>query len=264
MSKLPKTIDAGNYDGIIVKQGYDPLVEKLQPLDFFCVAGNNFISKGIRFVTKNQSADRQSDYNHAGIFPDGSACTLEALWTLKSTNIFEHYEGCKILIARWNGIITHENYLKTLKETNKHIGQWYPTRRIALHLLNLAHIFHWSKSLVCSEYVAKVLYKLKARHSHFYGTNPDMLADEVHNQLNKERTGAKYQIVFEGELPNLYYKYCPDCKTYHLVNNNLKNCPTCEKPLIGIYINHYPSGNIPLDKKIQNYNKDKSAYVINN
>lgn len=253
----PEPIPAGNYNGIKVTQAYNPLVQILKPMDFFCTKGAGIISTGIRIVERNQSTDRKADYNHAGIFPDGTACTLEALWTLKSTNIFEHYEGCDVLIARWNKM-NATLALQALKATNKHIGQWYPTRRIVLHLFNMAHIFHWSKSLVCSEYVAKNLYKAGARHGEFYGTTPDALADEVENQLNKERTGPKYSIIFKGKLPyNLYY-YCSNCKTFQLIPENVTNlCEKCHQ-----VFNPLLSPDKELNNQVDRYNYAKKEFKM--
>lgn len=252
----PKPIQPGNYNGIIVSQAYHHLIDIIQPLDFFCVAGDSFVSKSICYVTKNLSPDRTSEYNHCGIFPDGSLCTLEALWTLTSNNFISRYEGKKVLIARWSNI-TPKATLHALKETNKHIGQWYPALRLVLHLANIAHIFHWTTDLVCSEYVAKVLYKAGARHGEFYGTTPDILADEIHNQLNKDRTGPKYAILYEAKLPSLFYRYCEDCKTYWYVSPMQQlRCPKCNQSysVIG-------SDNYELELKINRFNEDKRYYI---
>ena len=154
--------------------------------------------------------------------------------------------------------MTNRKSLKALKETNKHIGQWYPVYRLALHLVNVAHFLHWSNYLVCSEYVAKVLYKAGARHSHFFGTTPDVLADEIECKLNKERTGPKYSIVFKGKLPFNYYYYCMNCKTYWLIPSNQCYCPVC----INSLLDSFPvSTNQKLNKKIEQYNMLRTKYV---
>jgi hypothetical protein len=254
--KKPEPIEPGRYNGILVHQAYNPIVDKLKSLDFFCVAGRGWVSKGIRVVTKNLSADRDAEFNHAGIFPFGNECTLEALWTLTSTNFFDHYENSNCLIARWNKM-DDEARLKAFKATNKHIGQKYPTYRLAFHLINVAQFIHWTNSLVCSEYVAKILFHAGARHHHYYGTTPDALADEVERELNKERTGPKYSIIYKGLLPFNYYFYCTTCKTYWLVPLHQYFCPTCRVRLSAFPV----SQNKELDDKIELYNVLKKKYV---
>ena len=183
--KKPIPIKAKEYDyGISVYEAWNPLIEILNPLDFFCTRSDGLIGLGIRIVSKNFSPDRKADYNHAGIFPEGNEKTLEALNTLTSKNFFEEYENKRVLIARWKKM-TPELAKCALEKTNKHVGQRYPYYRIAFHLINVAHLIHWRK-LVCSEYVAKNLYYPGCWHEHYYGTTPDMLADAVKHELNEE------------------------------------------------------------------------------
>ena len=267
MSGMPTPIEPGYYDGLIVYP-FDAahfIDLKLQVLDIFCVAGDSILSKGIRFVTSNQNSDRESEFNHSGIMSGGS-CTLECLLTLTNENLFHRYQGCKILIGRWNKI-NYELTLKALKETNKHIGQWYPIYRIPLHLINVAHLFHWRK-LVCSEYVAKVLYKAGARHANFFGTNPDHIADEIRCALNKERTGPKYSILFDGYLPYLYYGLCWDCKAIYPIpffrkSRTIAKAPTCPKHP-NVILRSIPAGLIykyPILKEVITYEKKLTEFA---
>ena len=183
--KKPIPIDPKIYEfGISVHEAWNPLIELLNPLDFFCTQSDELIGLGIRIVSKNFSPDRKADYNHSGIFPTGNEKTLEALKTLTSTNFFERYEGQKVLIARWRKM-TPELAKYALEKTKKHIGQPYPYIRIGLHFFNLAHLIHWRR-LVCSEYAAKNLYYAGAYHEHYYGTTPDMLADFAKNSERKD------------------------------------------------------------------------------
>lgn len=260
MSNKPASIEPGMYEGIRVTQGWNPIVNTLKPLDFFMTCGQDLFSVGIRIITSNLSNDRHAEYNHSGIFPDGSACTLEANWILGSNNFFERYEGCNVLIARYNKMNASKVKI-ALDATNKHIGQWYPTRRIFLHLINMAHIFHWSESLVCSEYVAKVLYKAGARHGKYHGTTPDALADEAEYQLNKERTGPRYDIIYKDKLKSLYYKYCNKCKTFWLMPSTpLLPCPSCNQQFTA----PLTSPNAVLNQKAHEYNELKRKYVLEN
>jgi hypothetical protein len=257
----PKPIDpTSDLGNIRVTQAYNSLINKLKPLDFFCVEGDGILSWGIKLVTKNLSPDREAEFNHAGIFPDGSACTLEALWKLESHNFFERYEGYNAIIGRWKKM-NPKIALKVLKKTNKHIGQWYPTYRIALHLINVAHIIHWSNALVCSEYVAKILHKAGARHHRYHGTTPDAIADEIKREVNKERNGCKYEIVFQGKLPYNFYRYCSFCKTFWLVPYTIYLCPSCNCHFIVEDQKNPPIEDQNLKNKILSYNETKCIYV---
>ncbi len=254
--RKPKPIDPGNYNGFIVRPAEVLLQKKLQPLDFFCVRGTGFISWAIRHITKNLSPDRECDYNHAGLLPDGTACTLEALWHIESKNLFEHYEGCKILIGRYIEL-TPEKYLTAIKSIQRHIDQPYPKRRLLFHLLNLAHYIHWINAVVCSELVAKALFNAGARNHKYWGVTPDTIADEIEDQLNKSRTGPNYEIIYNDTLPWLIYKYCFECKRLYLLPITDKHCYHCKKRLrdeVAI-----PHRDIRI--KVQEYNSLKLKYI---
>lgn len=230
MIKKPKPIAPGKYDGVTVHPAYHYLQGKFKPLDFFCTQGAGFIGWGIRQVTRNLSPDRECEFNHAGLLPEGNACTLEALWHIETKNIFEHYEGCYILIGRYLNL-TEEKRTKAIKAITKHIDQSYPIRRLFLHLANVAHFIHWTNYLVCSEFVAKTLYYAGARGRYYWGTTPDNLADEIEHELNKDRTGPKYEIVFKSKLSWLVYKYCSRCKNLYLIPVESKSCHICNSKL---------------------------------
>jgi hypothetical protein len=223
----PKAIEPGNYDGLIVNPAYVLFQNELLPLDFFCTKGSGVIGWAIRRITKNLSSDRECKYNHAGLLPDGTACTLEALWHVESKNLFEHYEGQKVLIARYIGL-TPKKYLKAIKSIQRHIDQPYPKRRLFFHLLNLAHHIHWTNAVVCSELVAKALFNAGARHHNYWGTTPDNIADEIKNQLNKKRTGPNYKIIYKNKLPWLMYSYCTYCKEVYFIPT-IEHCYVCRK-----------------------------------
>lgn len=257
--KKPKTIEPGNYDGIKVRTAWNKLTKKLQPMDFFCTQGAGFIGWSIRKITKNLSPDRECEFNHAGLFPDGTACTLEALWHVEPTNFYEHYEGCNVLVGRYLKM-DNELAIKAIKSITQHIDQPYPTRRLFFHLLNAAHFIHWINAVVCSELVAKALFNAGARDHKWWGVTPDNLADEIEHQLNEERTGPKYSIVFKGKLPFLLYKYCPQCKSIDLIDLLRNRCFNCNQH----YVDELAVPNADLRERIKTYNNRKLSYIADN
>jgi len=192
--------------------------------DIFCTENSMYLGRAINVVSALYSSDRKSRYTHAGIMLS-SWETLESLWLVESHNIFSHYQGKHILIARPIGM-TQNSFLQGYNGIKKHIGQIYPIHRLFLHILNLAQFIHWNR-LVCSELVAKFLYKSGFRHGEYFGTSPDMIADEIRYQLNANRTGPRYEIIFEGVLPVLEEKTCCFCFNTIFVPENTLACPKC-------------------------------------
>lgn len=255
MKKL-KQIEPGDYDGIVVKAGWGNLAKKLQPMDFFCTQGAGFLGWGIRSITKNMSPDRECEFNHAGLFPNGNINTLEALWKVESTNFAEHYEGCKVLVGRFKEM-TIEKAALAFDKISEHVGQSYPTRRILLHLLNMAHYIHWINAVVCSELVAKALFYAGARDHKWWGVTPDNLADEIEHELNHERTGPKYKIIMKGQMSWLDYRYCSHCKQLNFAPLESKTCYICGQKYSGI--ERIP--NQMLRSKATKYNEQKIEYI---
>jgi len=143
----------------------------------------------IKVVETIRAKDWHAAYSHAGIIIHKDGETVESLWKVKSQNIYEAYKGCTVLIARYNAL-TQGKYYIGLRMLNKNIGKRYPIFRLPLHLLGLGRFIHWKK-MVCSELVAKFLHCVGARHRHYFGVNPDDLADEFKNW-------KIYEVVFEG------------------------------------------------------------------
>jgi hypothetical protein len=254
--RKPELIAPMSYNGIKVKPAWNVLIKKLQPMDFFCTQGSGFIGWGIRMITKNLSPDRCCEFNHAGLFPEGTECTLEALWHVEQTNFFEHYEGCEVLIGRYN-LMTSELAKQSLSKIIEHIDQPYPKRRIFFHLLNLAHHIHWINAVVCSELVAKYLFYAGARNHKWWGVTPDVLADEIEHELNKDRTGPKYSIIYKGKLPWVLYKYCNMCAEVHLVEIAQNRCYVCRTH----YLDHTAILNKKILEKTKEYNDKKLLYI---
>ena len=181
---------------------------KLQPGDLFLTRNPQALGRGINAVQTWWSKDGKSTYSHAGIILDSKGTTFEALWTIKKQNLFEAYAGEKVCIARWEGM-TDEIAKQALDELMKEQeGKIYPAWRLLFQVIPpIAKYTSWGgRFLVCSEEDSKFLYIVHLqngytdlygykwpRHSHFCGTNPDMLADEWHRWKG-------YQIVFEGIL----------------------------------------------------------------
>jgi hypothetical protein len=153
----------------------------------------------INKVSALYSPDRESEYTHAGIIISDKYQTFESLWRVESKHLLEEYNGKKVLIAEPIGVTEKQIDKSIYKVIQKHNKQVYPFHRLFLHVFNLAQFIHW-KRLVCSELVAKYLFYLDIRHHRYFGTTPDMLCDEIRWGLNKERTGPKYNIIFEGIL----------------------------------------------------------------
>jgi hypothetical protein len=154
----------------------------------------------INFVQKAKAVDNHSEYSHTGIITGADGATLEALWSVKSQNLWEAYAGNQILIVR-NVNMLEPVYAAGIEKIRKHIGQWYPVHRLLLHLIGAAKWIHWDR-LVCSELTAKFEvgcseYLGPDRTSGFlrnyYGVNPDNLVD-------RWLISRYYTIVFEGVI----------------------------------------------------------------
>jgi hypothetical protein len=177
----------------------------LETGDWFC---SDFpaavLGSVIKFGQKLQSHDWDAEYGHAGIISNGVlGISLEALWSVKHQNFYEAYMGAKILVVRPVYDLSHKpvsqiKIRSALRELeNKHLGDAYPTHRLLLHALGLfivplPKLIHWHRML-CSEVVAKDLYLIGCRHRHYFGTNPDTLADEGVYWRN-------YKVIFKDVL----------------------------------------------------------------
>jgi hypothetical protein len=200
---------------------------ELKPGDIFCSSNPMSIGVLINAVQRLWATDRQSKYSHAGIIVSSGGMTLEADWHVDGFCMFQKFHGDNVIIGRWIGM-TNDKLMEGLKGINSHIGNFYPVHRLILHLIRVANLFHWHR-LVCSELVAKFLYKMGARHPAYFGTNPDHIADEIHDDLNADRTGPKFEIVFEGILPWVFYYRCRKCNGLFMADfYNPGNCPQCD------------------------------------
>ena len=192
-----------------------PSVSELRPEPYRLQVGDQFatrnpmaLGRAINAVQTVISRDGKSTYSHAGIILDREGTTFEALWTNKRQNLFEAYEGKRVVIARcimvsiptWGGIV---NELVRERE-----GKWYPGYRLPFQLVPpvAKYTTFKGKFLVCSELVALASYMAYLRvgrkdsggycwprHKWYTGTTPDTLSDEWHRWKH-------WEIIFEGFL----------------------------------------------------------------
>jgi hypothetical protein len=169
----------------------------LCPGDEFATKNPMALGRIINFAQKARAVDNESEYSHTGIITGADGATIEALWTVKSQNLWEAYAGNKVLIVR-NVNMTLPVCVAGIDKIRAHLGQWYPLPRLVLHALGLAKWIHWYR-VVCSELTAKfetgcAEYLGPDLASGFmrnhYGVTPDNLVD-------RWTISRYYQTVFE-------------------------------------------------------------------
>lgn len=167
---------------------------QLQPGDIFASSNPQMLGRLIDFIETIKSRDNDAEYGHTGIIIKEDGTTVEALWSIKSQNLFEAYKGTKVVIARWTGM-TPESYQKGFDAIKCHIGSTYPYYRLLLHALGIGKIIHF-KTPVCSELTQKFLINAGATTisgKTFWGLTPDNLVDEW-------RISKFFQLIYEGTL----------------------------------------------------------------
>lgn len=169
---------------------------ELRAGDVFATRNPQGLGAAINVAQKFWSADGESRLGHAGIIQNRYGLTLEARWTITEVDLFEQYAGAEVVIARPIEADFSRVMVALDRLRREHLGQWYPAWRLLLHLVPpLARkISAGGRFVVCSELVAKFLYKIGVRHKQYMGTNPDTLVDEWRHWKN-------YTIIFEGTLP---------------------------------------------------------------
>lgn len=150
-----------------------------------------------KIINANQwlwSRDNEAIFSHSGILMDNVGTTFEALWTVKSQNLFQAYKKQRVIIARPKvPMVIKQKALDGIIEEHK--GKIYPLWRLGLHILPpLAKISIFKKHLVCSEITAKYEYYCGVRHKHYPGATPDTLVDEWRKWKDE------FEIVFDGIL----------------------------------------------------------------
>jgi hypothetical protein len=167
---------------------------KLQPGDVFATSNPQGIGVPIRWAEKFWAKDKAATYGHTGIIQDSSGKTLEALFSIKESNI-NKYAGKKILIVRPVDVSKYLTLGAIVELKEEHLGQWYPAWRLPLFIVPplARRISYRGRWVVCSELTAKFLHRIGIRGDHYSGTNPDELVDEW-------RHWRRYEIIFEGTL----------------------------------------------------------------
>lgn len=174
---------------------------QVQTGDTFCSASPWIIGRWIVAVSAWWlSADAHAVYGHSGIITSNDGDTIEALWRVRSRNIYEAFSGQQIVIAR--PLKDLEGFYVTAIDKSEAVKQiimdhhktLYPWWRIPLNLIPpLARKFATKKYVVCSEMTAKFAWLIGVRHNQYPGTTPDQLSDEFH------RWKQQYEIIYEGK-----------------------------------------------------------------
>ncbi|MCP4627319.1 MAG: hypothetical protein GY850_27970, partial [bacterium] len=152
----------------------------LKPGDIFCSKNPMALGKAIAAVETFWSADNHAQYGHAGIITSQTGNTLEALWTVKSQNLWKAYKGSKVLIGR-NVDMGPSLFKHGMEGIRKHKGQLYPFWRLALCIVPpLSKYLKFSGKLVCSELTGKFLYEAGfSAWEQYHGLTPDHVADRI-------------------------------------------------------------------------------------
>jgi len=162
----------------------------LKPGYVFASHSDSALGKCIRTIEWIKSHDNEASYNHTGIIVAESGRTVEALCTIKESNLFEGYRGQRVLIANWR-YMTDSMFKCGYDAIKDRIGNWYPWPRLFLHAIGLSKFIHW-KTPVCSELTARFLDAAGDRRN-YWGINPDDLVDEW-------KISKHYDIIYEGVL----------------------------------------------------------------
>lgn len=165
---------------------------KLQPGDTFLTPNSKWLQPIIIPVQKFWSKDNKAKYGHAGIITDTAGDTYEALWRVKSRNIWKEYAGKSVLIARHDDMTHNTANIALGRLKKEHDKDFYPIYRFCFFMFPpLAKIK--SEKLVCSELCAKFLW-LCGLIDYYHGCSPD----DLHDIFKAHR---KWKIIFEGKLP---------------------------------------------------------------
>lgn len=163
----------------------------LQPGDIFCTRNPMWLGRAINAAQTVWASDNKSEFSHAGIITDPAGTTFEALWTVRSRNIFTDCAVERILIGR------HDDMTKTLFTSafggvETYRGRWYPFHRLIFHMVPplAKYISADNRYLVCSELTAKFLHGA-GLVDFFLGKNPDHIADMI-------RRWKDWRIVYDG------------------------------------------------------------------
>lgn len=167
---------------------------ELAPGDIFLTVNPMALGRAINAVQSFYSKDGKSTYSHAGIIINPYGATYEALWKVESKNIWKHYSGKEVLIARHRFMNPATASRGIAYIANEHNEDFYPFYRLLFHMLPpLAKIS--TDKVVCSELVAKFLWRVELMNW-YNGCTPDDLHDMICV------IGSPWEIVYHGVICN--------------------------------------------------------------
>ena len=163
---------------------------KLKPGDIFLTAVPGIIGRGINAIQRIHDKSSHSSYSHAGLVIDPDGTTIESQGRVVNWNIYEKYDGVKVLIAR-NVAMNAQTFKIGYSAVKHHLGQTYPIYRILYHLFPpIAKLS--DERVVCSELVAKFLHRVEL-FGYINGCSPD----DIHNHLC---WAYGWDIIFNGRI----------------------------------------------------------------
>lgn len=159
--------------------------------DIFLTRNPMMLGKIINAVQKFNSPDNESIYSHAGIIIDESGKTLEALWTVKSQNIYKDYKGIEVLILRYSGM-TDEAFSNGMKKIKRHVGDFYPVIRLFTMIIPQIAKHLYLGNGVCSELTGEFLNGVGLKDVYWKGWTPDNLHDytRIHRDFSVVHKGV--------------------------------------------------------------------------
>lgn len=165
----------------------------IRPGDIFVSKNPWKIGRVVNAVQAFWSRDGEARYGHAGIIISHDGATLEALWKVKSQDLFEAYSGRQVLIGR-NATLSLGDHWQGLQAIRGKPGNFYPLHRLAFFLFpplaRRINFFGWT---VCSELVAQYLHGA-GKLDYWSGVSPDDLEEVIKHWKN-------WKVIFEGVLP---------------------------------------------------------------
>lgn len=158
--------------------------------DIFLSRNPMMLGRIINFWQALWAKDRKATKSHAGIILDEKGTTFEALWTVKSQNLWEAYKGQEVLIGR-PATISEDDIERGIAIVENHKGQRYPFYRFLFFIVPPIARRVVFRRLVCSELTCKYLY--------FAGLTDIVWAGKVPDDIEEMILYHKdFEIVYRG------------------------------------------------------------------
>ena len=159
--------------------------------DIFLSRNPMTLGKIINWFQSIQSVDKSSKYSHAGVVLNSFGAILEAVWSVKVTNLWDEYGEDCVLIARPINL-SDEDINRGINIARKNIGKWYPFHRFIMMLIpTLARRVGGSVG-VCSEETVRYL-QAAGMDIDWKGKTPDNIHDMV-------KDSREWIIIYEGKI----------------------------------------------------------------